>query len=80
VDILAVMIEMPRPDPPELPMILGQLKRSKRPSLLIINKIDKGPKQTLLPLIDAIRSRHPFKSIVPVSALRGEGVDRLWKN
>jgi GTPase len=77
VDILVVMVEMPRPDPPELPMILGHLRRSKRPSLLIINKIDKGPKQTLLPIIDDIRSRHPFKSIVPVSALRGEGVEGL---
>ena len=79
VDIVAVMIEMPRPDPPELPMILSHLRRSKRPSLLIINKIDKGPRQNLLPLIDDIRSRHPFKSIIPVSALRGEGVDRLLK-
>jgi GTP-binding protein Era len=79
VDIMAVMIEMPRPDPPELPMILGHLKRSKRPSVLIINKIDKGPKQNLLPIIDELRTRHPFKSIIPVSALSGEGVDRLLK-
>lgn len=79
VDIMAVMIEMPRPNPPELGMILGHLKRSKRPSLFIINKIDKGPKQSLLPIIDDIRNRHPFKSIIPVSALTGEGVDRLLK-
>jgi GTPase len=77
VDILAVMIERPRPDPPELPMILSRLKQSKKPSLLIINKIDKGPKQNLLPIVDDLRKRHPFKSIVPVSALWGEGVDRL---
>ena len=77
VDIMAVMIEMQRPEPPELPMILGHLKRSKRPSLLIVNKIDKGPKKKLLPIIDELRSRHPFKSIVPISALSGEGVDRL---
>ena len=79
VDIMAVMIEMQRPDPPELPMILGHLKRSKRPSLLIINKVDKGSKEKLLPIIDNLRGRHPFKSILPVSALSGEGVERLVK-
>jgi len=79
VDITAVMVEMPRPYPPELPMILGCLKKSKRPSLLIINKIDKGQKQKLLPIIDELRRLHPFKSILPVSAQSGEGVDRLLK-
>jgi GTP-binding protein Era len=75
VDIIAVMLEMPRPDPPELPLILSQLERSKKPSLLIINKIDKRPKEELLPIIDHLRSRHPFKSIIPVSALKGDGLD-----
>ena len=79
VDIIAVMIEMPRPAPPELPVILGHLRRSKRPSLLLINKIDKGPKQNLLPIMDDLRGLHPFKAIIPVSALSGEGVDRLLK-
>lgn len=77
VDITAVMIEMPRPDPPELPMILNHLKRSKRPSVLVINKIDKGPRQNLLPIIDKLRTLHPFKAIIPVSALKGENLDRL---
>jgi GTP-binding protein Era len=79
VDIIAVMLEMPRPDPAELPLILSQLKRSRRPSLLIINKIDKRPRKELLPIIDQLRSRHPFKAIIPLSALKGDGVDVLLK-
>ncbi|MBN2033496.1 MAG: GTPase Era [Deltaproteobacteria bacterium] len=77
VDIMAVMIEMPRPNPAELDMIVAQLKRSKKPSVLIINKIDKGPRQNLLPIINTVKNRHPFKSIHPVSALSGEGMERL---
>ena len=77
VDITAVMIEMLRPDPPELPMILGQLKQSKKPSLLVINKIDKGPRQNLLPVMETMRNLHAFRSIIPVSALSGEGVNEL---
>lgn len=79
VDIIAVMLEMPRPDPPELPLILGHLRRSKRPSLLIINKIDKGRKEELLPMLDDLRSRHPFKFIIPISARTGDGLSVLLK-
>jgi len=79
VDIVAVMLEVGRPEPPELPLVLGQLKKSKRPSLLILNKIDKRPREELLPIIDRLKDRHPFKAIIPVSALKGDGVDALLK-
>jgi GTP-binding protein Era len=79
VDIVMVMIEMLHPEPPELVLILTDLKRAKRSSLLLINKIDKGPKEKLLPVIDRLKSRHPFKTIIPVSALTGDGVDRVLK-
>ena len=79
VDIIVVMIEMPRPDPPELSLIVSLLRKSKRPSLLIINKIDKRTKEELLPVMDHLRSRHPFKSIIPISALTGDGVAVMVK-
>jgi GTP-binding protein Era len=79
VDIIALMLEITRPEPPELPLVLGQLKKSKRASLLILNKIDKRPKEELLPIIDHLKNLHPFKSIIPVSALNGDGVCVLLK-
>jgi GTP-binding protein Era len=79
VDIIAVMLEAPRPDPPELPLILSQLKRSKKDSVLIINKVDMRPKEELLPIIDHLRNRYTFKSIIPISALTGDGVAVLLK-
>jgi GTP-binding protein Era len=77
VDILSVMIEMPRPEDPGIPIILGNLKKARKPSVLVINKIDKGPKTRLLPIIDVYSRRYPFEGIVPVCAITGDGLERL---
>jgi len=53
------------------------------PAFLLLNKVDLIPRLHLLPLIERIQGRYPFKEIVPVSALKGENLDRLmeltWK-
>ncbi len=79
VDILVLMIEMLHPQAPELPMILSSIRKSKKPSVLVINKIDKGPKEKLLPIIDTYREARSFRSIIPVSALTGDGVESLLR-
>jgi len=77
VDILAVMIEMGRPDDLEISSVISNLKGIRKPRLLVINKIDKGPKEQLLPIIERSNKIYSFDAIVPVSALKGDGVDRL---
>ncbi len=77
VDILAVVIEMPRAEEPGIGIILSNLRRAQKPSVLVINKIDKGPKEQLLPIIDTYRQRYPFEAIVPISALTGDRLERL---
>jgi len=57
--------------------ILEQVRHATAPVTLVINKVDLVPRPALLPLIDRWRLRHPFASIIPVSALTGENVDRL---
>jgi GTP-binding protein Era len=79
VDILVLMIEMFHPQAPEIPIILGSIRKSKKPSVLVINKIDKGPKERLLPIIDTYREARSFRSIIPVSALTGDGVESLLR-
>jgi GTP-binding protein Era len=59
------------------PMIPKLLEKSKRPVLLVINKIDTIPKDKLLPMIAAYSKICPFASIVPISALKGDGVEAL---
>jgi len=50
-------------------------KESRRPSLLVINKIDLVKKEELLPLIDRLGRVHRFEAIIPISAKNGDGVD-----
>jgi GTP-binding protein Era len=77
VDIILLMIEMSGPEAPDIPLILSNLDRAKKPSLLAINKIDTGPKEDLLPIMEALSQRHPFEAIIPISALNGDGIERL---
>jgi GTP-binding protein Era len=53
------------------------LKKSKKPVMLAINKIDTVPKPRILPAIEQYRQFLDFVEIVPVSALRGENVEVL---
>jgi GTPase len=44
---------------------------------LLLNKIDKLPKEKLLPLIEHYRKLHDFQEIIPISATRRQGLDVL---
>ncbi|MBW1706912.1 MAG: GTPase Era [Deltaproteobacteria bacterium] len=77
VDLVLLVIEMQRPDDPEIPSVAVNLKKIKKPCMLVINKIDMFPKEQLLPFIDNLRQTHPFDAIIPVSALKGDGVGTL---
>ncbi len=56
---------------------IEEVKRSRKPAMLGVSKMDRAPRPTLLPVIDAYRSLHSWEEIVPFSALTGENVDRL---
>jgi GTP-binding protein Era len=53
------------------------LEAFHKPVLLVINKIDLVAKGTLLPVIDFYSKKYPFKEIIPISALNGEGTGSL---
>lgn len=57
--------------------IIEQLKKTKTPVILVINKIDTVKKEEILLFIDTYRKQMDFAEIVPVSALRGDGTDDL---
>jgi len=79
VDIMLLMIGTDRPDDPEISSIVGNLKRIKKPCVLAVNKIDIYPKERLLPIIERYRQLCLFDVIVPISALKGDGVDVILK-
>lgn len=47
------------------------------PALLALNKVDLLAKEQLLPMMERFTSLHPFRAVVPVSALEGDGTDIL---
>ena len=57
--------------------IIDQLKKTKTPVILVINKIDTVKKEEILLFIDAYRKELDFAEIVPVSALKGDNTEEL---
>ena len=58
--------------------VLDLVKRSEKPALLLLNKIDKlEDKSALLPLIDWYRQEYDWREIIPISALKDEMTDVL---
>ncbi len=51
------------------------LRRTGRPVLLGLNKIDRVPRPRLLPIIDEYRRLYDFVEIIPLSALTGDNVE-----
>lgn len=76
VDVIVFMVEPKTPEDIEL-RIIEKLKRVKKPVVLAINKIDTVPKPDLLPIIDLYKDLFPFSEIIPISALKADGLDRL---
>lgn len=58
--------------------VLDLVKRSEKPALLLLNKIDKlEDKAALLPLMDFYRNEYEWREIIPISALKNEMTDVL---
>ena len=48
------------------------------PAVLVVNKVDQvRDKRLLLPLLEALAKLHDFAAVVPVSALKQSGIERL---
>lgn len=57
--------------------VLDLVKKSGGPVFLLLNKIDKLQKDKLLPLIEHYSKLHEFDEIIPISAVKGEGLNLL---
>lgn len=58
--------------------VIDLVKRSEKPSILLLNKIDRVKnKSALLPLIKWYSEQYEWRAVVPVSALRGQKIDEL---
>jgi GTP-binding protein Era len=83
VDIILLLVEAGTAPRSDDHFVIESLAGSSRPVILVINKTDLIEKKLLLPLIDSFRVLYPFREIVPISALKNDGIERLigeiWK-
>lgn len=57
--------------------VLDLVQRAGGPAFLLLNKIDRVDKGRLLPLIAEYNRKHEFQEIIPISALKRDGLDLL---
>jgi GTP-binding protein Era len=61
-------------------LALERVVASGLPAIAAVNKIDQvHPRDRLLPYIAELAKRHSFASVVPISALKSDGVEALRK-
>jgi GTP-binding protein Era len=77
-DLVLVIMDASRKLEQRDQFALDLLRQSGTPAFLILNKIDLvRPKDRLLPLIEEYRKLHAFKEVIPISALKRDGLDVL---
>lgn len=59
--------------------VLDRIKEEKLPIILVLNKVDRIPKDKLLEIIMKYKDLYNFSEIFPVSALKNDNVDALIK-
>ena len=60
------------------PAVYERFKKLNAPVLLLINKVDKAPKADRQSIIDSWKTHLSPREILPVSALTGENVDKIF--
>lgn len=76
-DLVLLMVGPRTDEIDEATDIIKRLESLEKKPILAINKIDLLRKSDLLPLIDHYDRVFPFREIVPISALKADGLDRL---
>lgn len=75
-DLILMMVDIHTQDS-QIETIIKDIKLFETPKFLLINKIDLCNKDDLLPLIEKFSKTGIFKQIIPVSALKNDGLDIL---
>ncbi len=77
VDVVVMLVDVSSSLGPGDKYIIEILKKVNKPTLLLLNKIDKIKYEELLPLIETYSKLHEFAEIIPVSALRKNNLETL---
>jgi GTP-binding protein Era len=77
VDVLALLIDASEPLGQSELRAIARAQSFPGPRLLLLNKIDRVDKPDLLPLIERCQREAEFAEIIPISALKGIGVEEV---
>jgi GTP-binding protein Era len=77
IDVLLLLVDASHPQTHMDELLLSKAKRFRGKTILVLNKVDRVVKETLLPLIEQFTRAFAFAAIVPVSALKGGGLEQL---
>lgn len=77
VDLVLLLVEPVAAIGPQEQALIGRIKESGAPAILLINKIDTVEKSKLLEVITVYSSAYDFDAVIPLSAKTGEGLAEL---
>lgn len=82
VDLVLFLVDVSLPLPKKVKEakdieLAEYISQIKGPAIMLLNKIDLVDRKTLLPLIESYNNLYPFRAVIPISALGGDGVDGL---
>ena len=82
VDLVLFLVDVSLPLPEKMKEekreeLTSYFQQIKSPAIMVLNKIDQIDRKLLLPMIDAYAQLFPFKAVIPISALSGDGVEEL---
>ncbi len=80
VDVIVFVVDAKKKFGDDDRYVLETLQRSKVDKILALNKIDLVAKEELLPLIEEMSQLNAFTDILPISALKSDGLDILEKS
>ncbi|QOG08803.1 GTPase Era [Aureimonas sp. OT7] len=76
-DLVLAIVDAERGVSPDVETIVERLKDSRRPVVLLLNKVDRIKRENLLALTQDLSSRVAFERVFMISALTGSGCDDL---
>ncbi|OEU51391.1 MAG: GTPase Era [Desulfobulbaceae bacterium S3730MH12] len=82
VDIVIFLVDVSLPLPEKIKKekqqeFLSYMENIQCPAVMVLNKIDLVEREKLLPMIGSYSELYPFRAVVPLSALEGDGTDSL---
>jgi GTP-binding protein Era len=76
-DLVLMLVDVSRRIPDEDRFVLDLIRKTDTPVFLVLNKVDLVEKLRLLPIIEQLSKQHAFKEVIPISALKRDGLQSL---